>query len=72
MTPKRLKCFVVGCNNEHSSRHLLTTSKLLKTQWITFVSIGNVPPIYLNVFMFAQIIRDPASPSEEVSISCFF
>ncbi len=33
-------------------------------QRITFVSEGNVPPIYPNVFMFARIIR------EEVSISC--
>ncbi len=26
---------------------------------------------YLNVFMFARIIRDPASPTEEVSIRFF-
>ncbi len=37
MSPKRLRCFDVGCNNEHSSRHLLPTSEPLKTQWITFV-----------------------------------
>ncbi len=30
---------------------------------------GMHPSIYLNVFMFAWIIRDPASPPEEVSIS---
>ncbi len=39
MSPiKRLKHFVVGCNNEYSSRHLLPTSEL-KTQRInvTFV-----------------------------------
>ncbi len=65
---KRLSCFVVVCNNEHSSRHLLPTSELLKTQRITFVFEGNAPPIYLNVFMFARIIRDPASPTEELSI----
>ncbi len=37
MTSKRLRCFVVRCNNEHSSRHLLLTSDPLKMQWITFV-----------------------------------
>ncbi len=26
MNPKRLRCFVVGCNNEHSSLHLLPSS----------------------------------------------
>ncbi len=29
---------------------------------------GMHPLIYLNVFMFARIIRDPASPTEEVRI----
>ncbi len=71
MSPKRLRCFVVGCNNEQSSRHLLPTSEPLKTQWITFVSEGNAPQIYLNAFMFARIIRDPASPTE-VSLSFFY
>uniref|UniRef100_A0A672PR14 U3 small nucleolar RNA-associated protein 14 homolog A-like n=1 Tax=Sinocyclocheilus grahami TaxID=75366 RepID=A0A672PR14_SINGR len=51
----------------NSSRHLLPTSEPLKTQWFTFVSEGNAPPIYINVFMFTRIIRDPASPPEEVS-----
>ncbi len=31
---KRLKCFVVGCNNEYSGRNLLPTSEPLKTQRI--------------------------------------
>ncbi len=72
MTPKRLRWFVVGCNYEHSSRHLFPTSEPLKTQWVTFVSEGNEPPIYLNAFMFTQIICDPASPTEEVSVRFFF
>ncbi len=38
MSPiKRLRFFVVGCNNEHSCRHLLPTSEPLKMQRITFV-----------------------------------
>ncbi len=32
---------------------------------------GMSPLIYLNASMFAQIIRDPASPTEEVSIRVF-
>ncbi len=40
-------------------------------QWITFVSEGNAPPIYLHVSIFARIIRDPASPTEEVSVRFF-
>ncbi len=76
MSPiKRLRCFVVGCNNKHSSHHLLPTSEPLKTQRInvTFVFARNAPiPICLNVFMFARIIRDPASSTEEVSIRVFY
>ncbi len=41
---KRLRCFVVGCNNKCSSRHLLPTSEPLKTQRIKFVFEGNVAP----------------------------
>ncbi len=68
---KRLRRFVVGCYNDYSSRHLLPTSEPLKTQRITIVSEGNVPPIYLNVSMFTRIICDPASPTEKVSIRVF-
>ncbi len=57
MTPKRLRCSVVRCNNEHNSHHLLPKSELLKTQWNTFVCEGNEPPIYLNASMFAKIIQ---------------
>ncbi len=72
---KRLRCFVVGCNNVNSSRHLLTTSELLKTQRINinFVLKGmRRSPIYINASMFARIIRDPASSTEEVSITFFY
>ncbi len=72
MSPiKRLRCFVVGCNNEYSSRQLLPTSEPLKTQRIniTFVFEGNAPIlICLNASMFARIIRYTASSTEEVSI----
>ncbi len=57
--PKRLRCFVVGCNNDHISSHLLGRLRL--------VLKGNAPSIYLNASMFARIIRDIASPTEEVS-----
>ncbi len=46
MSPiKRLRHFVVGCNNGYSSRHLLLTSEPLKTQRInvTFIFEGNAP-----------------------------
>ncbi len=69
MAPKRLRCFVVGCNNEHSSSHLLPSFERLKR--ITFGSEGNSPSICLNASVFAQIIRDPASPPEEVSTRFF-
>ncbi len=41
MSPKRLKRFVAGCNNENTSHNLLPTSELLKTQRITCVFEGN-------------------------------
>ncbi len=56
----------------NSSRHLLPTSEPLKTQWITFVFEENATPIYLNVSMFVRIIRDPASPTEEVYVYHMF
>ncbi len=69
MTPKRLRCLVVGCNNEHSSRHLLLSSEQLKR--ITFVFEVNAPSMYLNASMFARIIRDQAAPPEKVSTRFF-
>ncbi len=33
---------------------------------------GMRPSIYLNAFIFAQIIHDPASPTEEMSIRFFY
>ncbi len=75
MSPiKQLRCFVVGCNNEYSSCHLLLTSEPLKTQRInvTFIFERNAMiPICRNASMFAQIIRDQASSTEEVSIRVF-
>ncbi len=70
---KWLRCLVVGCNNEYSRRHLLPTSEPLKTQRINVTFIlkwMHRSPIYINVSMFARIIRDPAS-STEVTIRFF-
>ncbi len=67
MAPKRLRCFVVGCNNEYSSRLLLPTSEPLKMQRIIFVFEGNAPPPHLNASVFARIIRDPDSLTVELS-----
>ncbi len=70
MTPKRLRCFVVECNDEHSSSHLLPSFEPLKR--ITFGFEGKVHSIYLNTYMIApQIIHDPASSTEEVSTMFF-
>ncbi len=67
---KRLRRFVVGCNNAYSRRHLLPTSEPLKTQRInvTFSFKGCADPIYINASMFARIIRDPASSTRELSM----
>ncbi len=75
MAPKRLRCFVVGCNNEHNSRHVLPTSELLKMQWINvnFVFERKAPIlICLNASLFTQIFCDPASTTDEVSIRVFY
>ncbi len=37
-----------------------------------FVFEGNAPPICLNATKFVRIIRDPASPTVEVSIRLFY
>ncbi len=68
MSPKRLRCSVVGCNNEHSSRHLLLTSEPLKTQWITLVFEGNKSS---DLPKRVYVRMNPASPTEEVNVSYF-
>ncbi len=50
MTSKQLRCFLVGCNNEHNSHHLLPSSERLKR--ILFVSERNAASICLNASMF--------------------
>ncbi len=69
MTLKLLRCFVVGCNNKHRISHLLLSSEWLKRSMFCFER--NAPSIYLNTFMIAQIICDPASSTEEVSTRFF-
>ncbi len=69
---KRLRCFVVGCNNEHGMHHLLPTSAPLKTQRITFVFEGNAPADLPKGIYVWQIIHDPVSPTQEVSIRYFY
>ncbi len=58
---KPSRCLVIGCNHEYSSRHLLQTSELLKTQRINVSAL-----IYINASMFARIIRDPVLSTEKV------
>ncbi len=69
---KRLRCFVVGCNNEYSSHHLLLTSEPLKTQRInvTFVFEGNVPipDIHKCIYVHAN----NSSSTEKVSKRVFY
>ncbi len=67
----KLKCLVVGCKNEYSSRHFLPTSEPLKMQRINVDFILKGMRIYINASMFARIIRDPALSTEEVSIRAF-
>ncbi len=72
VTPKRLRCFVVGCNNEHSRRSFTPDIRTDKDAVDYVCFKGNAPPIYLNAFKFAQIICNPASPTDEVSIKFFY
>ncbi len=73
MSPKRLRCFVVGCNYEHSSHNLLPTSEPLKTQCIMFGFEGNgslcLPKC---ICLCANFSNYSASPPEEVSISFLY
>ncbi len=55
MAPKRLRCFVVGCNNGCNSRNLLPTSEQLKTQWGTFVS----PAEEVSIRVFNESLQLP-------------
>ncbi len=74
MSPiKRLRRFVVGCNNEYSSRQLLLTSEPLKTQRInvTFVLKGMRRSRSAKCVYVRANHRDPASSTEEVSIRVF-
>ncbi len=70
---KRLGYFIVECNNEYSSHHLLPTSEPLKIQRInvTFaIKWIRRSPICLNAPISMWIIRDPASSTEEVLRFC--
>ncbi len=46
---KRLKCLVVGCNNEYSSRHLLPTSEPQRINVTFALKWMRRSPIYINV-----------------------
>ncbi len=50
-----------------NSRHLSRRRR----RGLTFVSEGNAHSIYINAFVFARIIRDPALSTEEVSTRVF-
>lgn len=52
MSPKQLRCAVVGCKKEHKSIHLLPTSEPLRTQWIRFIFAGKAP---LNLPKFVYV-----------------
>ncbi len=70
MSPKRLKCFVVGCNNEHSSRHLLPTSEPLKAE--DYICFWRECAPDLPTCAYVMIIHDPASPPDELVSIRFF
>ncbi len=50
---------------------VIYTRHLSHGRGLRLVLKGNLPSIYLNESMFAQIIRDPASPTEEVNTRFF-
>ncbi len=55
---ERLRCFVVGCNNEYSGHHLLPTSKPLKTRRINVTLVfevnASIPDLSKCVFVCAN------------------
>ncbi len=52
--------------------YLLSISEPLKTCGFCLFLKGMHPPICLNVSIFTQIIRDPASSTEEVSERVYY
>ncbi len=66
----RLRCSVVGCNNEYSIRHLLPTPEPQRIN-VNFGLKGMRLSRSTYMSLFAQIIHETASSTEEVSIRVF-